>query len=129
MKAYSEMSNQRNQSSNSLIATLASRQLEAYNQADLEAFCACYHPNVLVYDAQGKISVKGAEAFRSHYAPMFAQGKFGAEVPERIIMGEHCIDHELYWREATDERKAAEGEVLVRYRLVDNLIGEVQFFY
>ena len=123
------MSEQVNQSNDSQIALLANRQLEAYNQADLDAFCACYHPNVLVYDAQGQISVKGAEAFRARYAPMFAQGKFGAEVPERIIMGEHCIDRELYWREAIEGREASKGEVLVRYRLIDNLIGEVQFFH
>ena len=118
-----------NKSGNSQIARLANRQLEAYNRADLEAFCACYHPNVLVYDTQGQITVKGAEAFRAHYAPMFAQGKFGAEVPERIIMGEHCIDREIYWREAIEGREASNGEVLVRYRLIDNLIGEVQFFH
>ena len=123
------MSEQSPHSNDSLIARLASRQLEAYNRADLEAFCACYHPNVLVYDAQGQISSEGAEAFRARYASMFAQGKFGAEVTERIIMGEHCVDRELYWREAIEGREASKGEVLVRYRLIDNLIGEVQFFH
>ena len=115
--------------SESPIALLASRQLEAYNRADLDAFCACYHPEVIVYDAQGQISVQGAQAFRARYAPMFAQGQFGASVPERMVMGEHCIDREFYWREAVADREAAEGEVLVRYRLKDQLIGEVQFFH
>lgn len=111
------------------IVLLASRQLEAYNRADLDAFCACYHPEVIVYDDQGQMSLQGAKAFRARYAPMFAQGKFGASVPERIAMGEHCIDRELYWREAVEGREAAQGEVLVRYRLKENLIGEVQFFH
>ena len=57
------MSEQINKLGNSQIARLASRQLEAYNRADLEAFCACYHPNVLVYDAQGQITVEVQKLF------------------------------------------------------------------
>ena len=111
------------------IALLASRQLEAYNQSDLDAFCACYHPEVVVYDAQGQVSLQGKKAFRARYTLMFTQGRFGATVTQRIVMGEHCIDHELYWREALENREATQGEVLVRYRLRDHLIGEVQFFH
>ena len=130
MKIRESMQNHQNpEHTESPIALLASRQLEAYNQSNLDAFCACYHPEVIVYDAQGQISLQGIKAFRDRYTLMFTQGKFGATVPERIVMGEHCIDRERYWREAIDERKAAQGEVLVRYRLKDHLIGEVQFFH
>ena len=34
----------------STIAELAQRQLAAYNTADLDGFCACYHPQVAVWD-------------------------------------------------------------------------------
>ena len=30
------------------ISTLAQRQLDAYNARDLDAFVACYHPDVVV---------------------------------------------------------------------------------
>lgn len=109
------------------IERLAARQLEAYNQADLDSFCACYHPDVVVFDAEGKETLRGAEAFRAQYEPMFSLGGFGAEVPTRIAVGEHCVDLERFWREARGDREAASGELLVRYRLREGLIGEVQF--
>lgn len=109
------------------IVQLAATQLNAYNRADLVAFCACYHPDVVVYDENGQESLRGASAFRARYAPMFNRGHFGAEVTERISVGEHCVDLERYWREAVEGQEATNGEVLVRYRLKDGLIGEVQF--
>ena len=111
------------------ITTLAQRQLDAYNRADLDAFCACYHPDVIVRDAEGEVTLQGMTAFRARYATMFERGGFGASVPQRISLGEHCVDYERYWRDATDERPRVTGEVLVRYCLRDGLIGEVQFFH
>jgi hypothetical protein len=111
-----------------LIEELASRQLAAYNAADLDAFCACYHPDVVVLDADGRESVRGAAAFRARYESLFSRGGFGAEVPQRVVCGEHCVDYERYWREADEGQQAVSGELLVRYRLRDDLIGEVQFF-
>ena len=109
------------------ISRLAARQLEAYNQADLDQFCACYHADVVVYDEDGQESLRGAEAFRARYAPMFRRGHFGATVSTRLSVGDHCIDLEEYWREAVEGQEAVHGQVLVRYRLKEGLIGEVQF--
>ena len=111
----------------SKITRLAARQLEAYNQADLDAFCACYHTDVVVYDENGQESLKGVRAFRERYAALFASGQFGATVSNRLSVGDHCIDLEEYWRGATAGQEATCGEVLVRYRLKEDLIGEVQF--
>lgn len=109
------------------IKHLAARQLDAYNRADLDGFCACYHSEVIVFDANGLEMLKGAAAFRARYAPMFSRGGFGAEVPMRIAAGEHCVDYETFWRDAHGSQEAESGELLVRYRLRDGLIGEVQF--
>lgn len=107
------------------IRELAIKQLEAYNRADLDAFCACYHPDVVVLDSEGRETLRGAEAFRCQYAPMFAQGEFGADVVERLSVASHCVDHERYWR--TTGQDVVRGELLVRYSLRDDLIGVVQF--
>lgn len=105
---------------------LAARQLDAYNRADLDAFCACYHPEVRVLDTAGAVSFSGIETFRSRYADKFAKGGFGATVPERISMGPHCVDLEHYWwLDAAGARQ--EGCVLVRYAVADGLIAVVQF--
>lgn len=110
-----------------LIVELATRQLEAYNRADLEAFCACYHPDVQVLDARGELELSGIDAFRSRYTPLFQRGGFGATVPERLSAGGHCVDLEHYWREEREGSEATSGVVLVRYTLRENLIGIVQF--
>ena len=109
------------------IGELADQQLTAYNQADLDAFCACYHREVVVLDASGEISLRGLDAFRARYADMFARGGFGAEVPDRLVVGEHCVDLERYWRNGPDSGPQVTGELLVRYQLREGLIGLVQF--
>ena len=106
------------------IEELAIRQLAAYNRADLDAFCACFHPQVQVWDGEVQV-LTGHEAFRQRYAATFARGRFGAAVDQRLISGVHCVDREQYWVDGAEGRTS--GEVLVRYRLVDDTIGVVQF--
>ncbi len=108
------------------VIDLASRQLAAYNAADLDAFCACYAADVRVLDAEGAVTVEGAEAFRERYRPMFERGNFGATVATRVGVGDHAVDHEHYWRVVDGER--VEGEVMVRYSARDGVIATVQFF-
>ena len=49
----------------SLVAELSDRQLAAYNAADLEAFCACYHQHVRVLDEDGNATCEGMDSFRA----------------------------------------------------------------
>ena len=109
------------------IGELAKRQLSAYNDSDLDAFCGCYHRDVVVLDADGEVSLQGIEAFRSRYAEMFSRGGFGADVPERLVVGDHCVDLERYWRDEPDGGPRVNGEILVRYQRREGLIGLVQF--
>jgi len=107
------------------ISTLAQRQLDAYNAGDLDAFVACYHPDVVVWE-DGEVSVRGRTDFRARYEDLFAGGGFGASVPGRLAEGAHCVDLEVWWRESADGSRR-EGRILVRYTARDGLIGEVQF--
>ena len=107
------------------IATLAQRQLDAYNAGDLDAFVACYHPEVVVWE-DGQASLSGRAAFRERYEDLFSGGGFGASVPGRLAEGPHCVDLEVWWREPEDGVRR-EGRILVRYTARDGLIGEVQF--
>lgn len=112
--------------SESPVVQLAVNQLAAYNAADLDAFCACYSDDVRVLDADGAVSVQGAEAFRERYRPMFERGNFGASVDQRMHLGAHCVDSEAYWRVGPDGERT-EGRVLVRYFEEDGAIAVVQF--
>lgn len=108
------------------IADLAARQLAAYNAADLEAFCGCYHPEVRVFEDLEERLV-GLEAFRERYRDLFSRWTFGAEVSDRLVLGEHAIDLETWWRIDPDGGERREGEILVRYSRREDRIGLVQF--
>ena len=110
------------------IEALAARQLEAYNRADLDAFCACYHASVVVLEGD-RLVCEGIDALRERYRPKFegaASTPFGATVDTRLLAGDHCVDEERWWVEARDGR--VEGRILVRYTLRDERIGVAQFF-
>jgi len=110
----------------SLAAALAARQLAAYNAADLDAFCACYHSEVEVWNDR-EPGFQGIEAFRDCYRDLFERWEFGATVSQRIEMGGHAIDREHWWRVNPETGKRTEGDLLVRYTVRDDLIGVVQF--
>ncbi|MGJ8655734.1 MAG: S8 family serine peptidase [Akkermansiaceae bacterium] len=110
---------------NSEIATLAAKQLTAYNNHDIDAFVNCYHPEVIVLNSEGKITTQGHQAFRKNYQAMFARGNFSATVETRIHHGDHCVDLE-HWKRINNGKEIT-GSVIVRYTLKDNLIGTVQF--
>ena len=108
------------------IAALAARQLAAYNAGDLDAFVACYHPDVVVWEGEA-VTVRGRDAMRERYADLFAAGGFGATVPARLTEGAHCVDLEAWWREDTETGDRTEGRLLVRYTARGAHIGAVHF--
>lgn len=110
----------------SAVVDLAIAQLVAYNAADLDGFCACYHPDVVVLDADGEISVQGKDAFRERYRPMFERGQFGATVDGRLEVGSHCVEREHYSRVGADG-ETVQGSLLVRYTERDGALAVVQF--
>ena len=110
-----------------MIEDLAARQLTAYNESDLDGFCACYHPEVRVLNADEEV-LQGIDDFRQRYAALFAHWQFGATVPTRLSCAEHCVDYEHWWRVDPETGERSEGEVLVRYTERDGLIAVVQFF-
>ncbi len=112
-----------------LISRLASAQLAAYNDADLDRFCACYAADVVVLSESGDVEVTGISAFRERYAALFARGAtaFGASVDQRVISGRHIVEREQYFR-VDNAGSRIEGEVLVRYTERDGKIAVAQFF-
>lgn len=118
-----------NEGNESLIVQLSKRQLAAYNAANLEEFCDCYHANVQVTDATGAIVSTGIDAFRERYGKMFASHTHVfAEVTERMVLGPHVVEREFWSRVevATGEKRS--GEILVRYTEHEGRIRWAQFF-
>lgn len=110
-----------------VVVQLAIAQLRAYNAHDLDAFCACYHADVRVLDADGAEELRGLQAFRTRYQAMFERGGFGASIDQRVVSPPHCVEREHWWRINRETAERADGVVLVRYSEREGLIGVVQF--
>ncbi len=110
------------------VEALSAAQLRAYNAADLDAFCACYHPDVTVMGHDGAVRTRGMAAFRAGYGAMFAEyAGVGAAVDTRITVGAHTVERERWWRTNRATGARIEGVVLVRYTADEGTIRWVEF--
>jgi hypothetical protein len=109
--------------SESPVAVIA-RQLEAYNRQDLDAFIACYAPDVVVAGLNGTVTETSREALRGRYAKTFAQfPENKATLVNRIHVGNTVIDHEDVSRAPGKDR----FEIIAIYTVKDGLIARVDF--
>ncbi len=112
-----------------LIVQLSDRQLAAYNAANIEAFCACYHDEVQVSDATGAITTTGIVEFRERYGKMFAShSDVHASITDRMVLGPHVVEREFWSRVETSTGETRSGEILVRYTEFEGRIRWAQFF-
>lgn len=105
---------------------LVQRQLDAYNAHDLDAYVACFDPDVRVYRMPSEQpTMVGRDALRTFYAEhRFSIPELHAELRNRIVLGAIVIDHEH-----VHGLGDAPMEVAAVYRVVDGLIADVRFFY
>lgn len=106
-------------------------QLDAYNAHDLEAFVACYAPQVRIYDAGGALVADGSDGVRARYGPLFAASpQLRAEVVQRTRVGGadawYVVDSERV-SGRNQPGAPARFEVLVLYCGRGDLIHEVRF--
>jgi uncharacterized protein (TIGR02246 family) len=111
-----------------LVVRLSIEQLAAYNRQDLDAFCACFHANVIVLGSDGTVVHRGLDAFRAAYGAMFeAHRDVHAEVEERIVLGEHVVELERWSRVSKETGVRASGTVIVRYSESDGRLAVAEF--
>lgn len=110
------------------VERLSDAQLQAYNRADIDAFCDCYHDDIEVLDATGNRTLSGIEAFRARYAAMFdAHQDVHARIDARLQLGAHVVEREQWSRTHKQTGARSEGQVLVRYTEQDGKIRYAQF--
>jgi hypothetical protein len=101
-------------------ADVVSRQVEAYNAADLDGFLACYAPSVMIRSGDGVVLNDGLDAMREMYAEWFGSlPGLHAEVVSRVELGSWVVDEEHVTAQDLDLR------ALVSYRVRDDLIDQV----
>ncbi len=72
------------------------RQLDAYNARDLQAFVACYSPDVQVFrPPAAEAAMTGRAALAAYYAEhRFKLPALHAELLNRMVLGHKVVDHE-----------------------------------
>lgn len=101
----------------------AQAQLDAYNARDIEAFLACYHPDVEIYRLPGtEPTMRGRDGMRTVYAKLFAETPdLHCELVQRICHDRFVVDQELVTGRGEPLRAVA------IYEVVDGLILRTWF--
>ena len=104
--------------------SLVQRQLDAYNDRDIERFCACYAEDVEVYRMPTiEPTISGMAKFRETYVERFKSRTLNAKIQNRISLGSKVVDHEY-----VVGIKETPVEVIVVYEMTDGLLRQVWFF-
>jgi hypothetical protein len=124
-KAMSQLSNQASAVKPADPVEVVQRQLDAYNDHDLDAFIACYREDIRAYRPPAAEPVLSGKA---QFADFYATERFNvrglrAQVLSRMVLGRRVIDHERIY--GLEERPA---EVAAVYEVEDGLITTVWFF-
>lgn len=99
-----------------------SRQLRHYNARDLEPFVACFSPEIVVADGDGRVVMEGREVFRQWYDELFSKHPdLRCEIVHRIRVGQqHVVDEETIFG-----RGPAPLHVVAVYTIRDAVITRV----
>jgi len=105
---------------------LAQRQLEAYNQRDLKAFCDCYHPEVHVMNLiSNEVHCTNKIQLEASYQELFSSSpKLHCELKSRIVLDTTIIDEE--WVSGSSRYPKGVHAVAI-YGFRDGLIDRVWF--
>ncbi len=72
------------------------KQLEAYNERDIDAFMQVIDPTIAFYNyTDGKVTMKGTQACKAFYSALFeASPQLHSTILTRTVFGNKVIDHE-----------------------------------
>ena len=106
-------------------ADIVQRQVDAYNDRDLDRFVSNYSDNVAVFRMPSTVPrLSGKAQFAQFYATQrFNLPGLRADIVNRIVLGNKVIDHERVWGV-----RAGPMEVAAVYEIVGELIERVWFF-
>jgi hypothetical protein len=105
-------------------AELVQRQLDAYNNQNIDAFLACYAQDAVLAGLNGDITHAGIAAIRKRHEDLFYEfPKNHAKLVNRIDLGSTVIDHESVERAPGGDR----FEVAAIYTIRNGKIARVDF--
>lgn len=105
-------------------AQLAQKQLDAYNQRNLEAFLEPYAEDVKIYNFPNELTLEGKEKMREGYGQMFENTTdLHCTLMDRMVLENTVIDREY----VIFNKNQAPVEVIAIYKIKDEKIAEVYF--
>jgi uncharacterized protein (TIGR02246 family) len=105
-------------------AELIQKQLDAYNNQNIEAFLACYAEDAVLAGLNGDVTHRGLAAIRKRHEDLFYEfPKNHARLVNRIDLGTTVIDHEQVERSPGGDK----FEVAAIYTIKDGKIARVDF--
>lgn len=104
---------------------LAQKQLDAYNNQDLEEFLSVYSEDVMIMEfPTNKVTTSGIEEMRIRYGKLFNEHPNNhAELLARMVHGNKVVDHELLTGRKNSEPKKA----VAIYEIDEEKIAKVWF--
>jgi hypothetical protein len=106
-------------------AALIQRQLEAYNDKDVEAWLATYAPDAEQYVLHGERLAQGHDELRRRILVRFAEPDLHARLLSRVVMGQVVVDLEEVTRNFPEGRGGM--EMLCVYEIADGRIAKASF--
>lgn len=106
-------------------AVVVQRQLDAFNDHDLEAFLPLFTNDVVIHDlVDGSVVLRGMPAFRARYERVFTERPLvRADLVGRLALGAFVIDRERL----TDGADHPPEDALAIYEVVGGLIARMWF--
>jgi hypothetical protein len=106
-------------------AALVQRQLEAYNDKDVEAWLATYAADAEQYVLHGERLAQGHEELRRRILVRFAEPDLHARLLSRVVMGPVVVDLEEVTRNFPEGK--GRMEMLCVYEIADGRIAKASF--
>ncbi len=103
---------------------LAQKQLEAYNNRDIEQFMSVYSDSVKVFSFPDELIMNGHQEMKQRYETMFQNTPdLHCELIKRMVQGNTVIDQELVTRKLGEPKTQA----IAIYKIANEKIQEVRF--
>jgi hypothetical protein len=99
------------------------KQLDAYNDRDLEALLEIYADNAQMFEHPAKLVATGTAELRERFVARFKEPNLHAKLRQRIVMGNTVIDHEEVDR--TFPEGKGKIELLMIYEMQNGKIAKV----
>jgi uncharacterized protein (TIGR02246 family) len=100
-------------------------QLRAYNARDIDAYCALFAPDAVIYRLDtGQALARGIEQIRAYYTERFRNPQLCCRIKARMELAGFIVDHERVMGIGPDVL-----EVIAIYEVRDSLIHTVRFIW